>query len=181
MRWRTLPLIAALLSASRSASATPGVTPTSSELLEGAAIALVPTLGVNTSPSFMFGWPVALPLPLGHTPHRHALLHKLVIDPRFDFGAAPQVRFELRSGYRAVVRMDGHDPVGVALGLGSTIQTTPDVRPSISPEVGVHVRLSEHEGHFIDPAMLFLVQGDWFPGGTAPHLRGILSVGLLWF
>lgn len=160
-------------------------------LIAGALLSLVPgalgiDVGTGDAPRGVIEWPLQVPLATMPTHSRTAALtnHRIVVSAALRIGpthrtVAPPadaqtawVTFIARAGYRFVWHPHGRD-FGILVGLGTTLETWPLVRPSVSPEIGFHVGACCGEATEI---MTIVVRGDaWFWGDST--LRASVLIG----
>ncbi|MGK3961735.1 hypothetical protein WMF38_52600 [Sorangium sp. So ce118] len=130
----------------------------------------------------LLAWSFQVPIDLSENDTKTAPLtnHRAVLAPGLAIGeqrgATPDARadvtFRMRAGYRGVYHPRG-GTFGVLAGAGTTMEFWPVVRPSISPELGVHLGSCCMD---FAPMVTLILRGDvWFAGDDA--LRASVVVG----
>ncbi|WP_437963209.1 hypothetical protein WMF04_26100 [Sorangium sp. So ce260] len=155
----------------------------------GVGLSLLPSelggdlaLGAGGSGRFLAAWSFQIPVAPDSAGSETAVgsNHRVVLAPGLALGEQlgavagekADVTFRARAGYRGVYHPSG-GVFGFLAGLGTTVEFWPVVRPSVSPELGLHVgaccsRLSAN-------ATLILRGDGWLAGPDA--LRASALVG----
>lgn len=124
-------------------------------LAVGLGLSLLPSeiggdvaLDVADSARFLLAWSFQIPVARDsswrntavNSNHRVVLAPGLAIGEQHGAAAGEQtdVTFRARAGYRGVYHPSG-GKFGVLAGLGTTVEFWPIVRPSLSPEIGLHI------------------------------------------
>ena len=126
-------------------------------LLAGSLLSLLPgaagiDVGTGDGPRALIEWPIQIPLATApqHTRTAAFTNHRVVVSAGMRVGLThrtiavpddPQqawVTFIARVGYRFVWHPHGR-AFGILAGLGTALETWPLVRPSVSPEIGLHL------------------------------------------
>ncbi|WP_437594232.1 hypothetical protein [Sorangium sp. So ce1000] len=147
--------IAALLACTCSPRAARADTVKLDLLVVGLGLSLLPSeiggdvaLDSEDSGRFLLAWSFQIPVAPDDSRSNVAVIsiHRVVLAPGLALGeqrgaAAGEkadVTFRWRTGYRAVYHPGG-ETFGFLAGVGSTLEFWPVVRPSISPEIGMHI------------------------------------------
>ena len=154
------------------------------------AVGLDLPIVAGDGPRFAASWPVQLPLVPRAQRTRTAFYtnHRGVLEPMLLLGtthatitvpedpARAVAVFRLRAGYR-VVWHPRAGSLGVLAGVGSTVEFWPAVRPSVSPEIGVHVGSCCDAP---DPTFTAFVRLDAWPHGDDAVRLSVLVGWSLW-
>ncbi|WP_437751684.1 hypothetical protein [Sorangium sp. So ce1389] len=138
----------------------------------GADVALGPS--AEGDARALLAWSFQVPIDLLESDTKTAPLtnHRVVLAPGLaigeQLGATPDdradVTFRMRAGYRGVYHPGG-GTFGLLAGAGTTMEFWPLVRPSISPELGVHLGSCCRD---FAPMVTLILRGDvWFAGDDA--------------
>ncbi|WP_437873306.1 hypothetical protein [Sorangium sp. So ce363] len=155
----------------------------------GVGLSLLPSelggdlaLGSKGGGRFLAAWSFQIPVVLDGSEPKTAVLtnHRVVLAPGLAFGeqrgatAGEQadVTFRARAGYRGVYHPSG-GAFGFLAGLGTTVEFWPVVRPSLSPEIGLHLGpcCSDASGN----ATLILRGDAWLAGPDALRASAVLG------
>ncbi|WP_438003212.1 hypothetical protein WME89_30430 [Sorangium sp. So ce321] len=149
----------------------------------GADVALGPS--AEGGARALLAWSFQVPIALSESDAATAPLtnHRVVLAPGLaigeQLGATPDdradVTFRMRAGYRGVYHPRG-GVFGVLAGAGTTMEFWPLVRPSISPELGVHLGSCCMD---FAPMVTLILRGDvWFAGDDALRASAIAGWAL---
>lgn len=149
----------------------------------GADVALGPS--AEGGARALLAWSFQVPIALSENDTRTAPLtnHRVVLAPGLaigeQLGATPDdradVTFRVRAGYRGVYHPRG-GVFGVLAGAGTTMEFWPVVRPSISPELGVHLGSCCRD---FAPMVTLILRGDvWFAGDDALRASAVAGWAL---
>ncbi|WP_437497877.1 hypothetical protein [Sorangium sp. So ce1099] len=138
----------------------------------GADVALGPS--AEGGARALLAWSFQVPIDLSENLTRTAPLtnHRVVLAPGLAIGEQlgataddrADVTFRMRAGYRGVYHPRG-GTFGVLAGAGTTMEFWPLVRPSISPELGLHLGSCCRD---FAPMVTLILRGDvWFAGDDA--------------